>query len=214
MSKTSTMNHTKGSIAAVVALLLGGCGGSDAAPSDPSAASGDLPVVHRHVDEAGPDDVKGAWTASDYVVLATIAGSTDGARFYGGGGAEDISGAPSWTEAVELHLEVLDYLKGSGGERLDIRWPTYVTSQPSSDTRTGVLEIAGVRRDLSRDGKYVFFLDDQGEPWGLTGTSLSTSLMEIGPDMTLDGQASTVFSGLLGEKLVDVLPQEAQFGGR
>ncbi len=166
-----------------------------------------------HVDEDGPVDVEGAWEASDYAVLATIAGSTDGARFYGGGDAEDIGASP-WTEDIELRLEVLDYLRGSGGERLDIRWPTYFTSQPSSDTRTGVLEIEGVRRDLSRDGKYVFFLKDQGEPWGLTSVSLGTSLMEIGPDMKVQGQVSTVFSKHRGEKLVDVLPKSAQFGGR
>lgn len=186
---------------AAAVLLLGGC-------SSHEAARRDLPVAHQDSDEDGPTDVASAWQASDYVVLATIAGSTDGARFYGGDDAEEIGGS-QWTEDIELQLTVSQYLRGSGQERLDIQWPTYLTAQPSSDTRTAVQEIEGVQRDLSPAGRYVFFLKDHGEPWGLTSVSLGASLMEVRPDLTVQGQVSSVFSDLRGQDLGGVLPESA-----
>ncbi len=225
MSNIKTMDSVRVATATAVVFFMGGCASNEAAVSDPSGASneaavsdpsgasneanpGGLPVVQQNFDEDGPTDVAGAWQASDYVVLATIAGSTDGARFYGVDGAEDIGGS-QWTEDVELHLKVSQFLKGAGEERLDIRWPTYLTTEQSSGTRTAVLEIEGVQRDLSRSVTYLFFLKDQGEPWGLTSVSLGASLMQVGPDMRVDGQVSTVFSDLRGQRLADVLPESA-----
>jgi len=148
--------------------------------------------------------VAGAWAASDHVVLATIGDVVDGARFYGGDDAED----------VELQLDVVEYLKGAGAGQLDIRWPTSQTREASSASGTGVLEIAGVRRDLAREGRYVFFLTDYGEPWGLTSVSLGASLIEVGSDLTIQGQVSTVFEEHRGQPLADVLPENARFDVR
>lgn len=196
--------------AAVAALVLAGACSSNVASRDDGSSSTPggsdrLPVVQQDADEEGPTDVASALEASDLVVLATVAGVTPGGRFYGGDDAEDLASS-TWFEDVDLHLSVSHYLKGSGPQRLDIRWPTYLTEEPSSDTRIAALEIGGVRRDLSREGTYVFFLKDHGEPWGLTSVSQGASLIEVGPDLSIEGQLSFVFRDLRGKNLTDALP--------
>lgn len=171
-----------------------------------AAAVGSLPVEVVWVDLAGPATLAEAVEASEDVVVATVEESTAGVRFVGSNPKEDLAG-PLYEEVVGLRLRVEQVLKGDEGvgDEFMLNWPAYMTSRKDSSSRTAIMEIEGVARELAPNTPYLFMVKDFGEPWGLSQISPAYSVAEVDTQGRLNGAMSTGFEVLRGQP-VSALP--------
>lgn len=203
-----------GSGASVNAADPSASSGSAAASSSAqsSAAEHDLPVEVIWVDLAGPATLGQAVASSEDVVIANVEESIPGVRFVGSDPAEDLAG-PLYEEVVGLRLRVEQTLKGTrnSGDEFTLNWPTYLTSRRESSSRTAVMEIEGLERELSTGTSYLFMVRDFGEPWGMSQISPAYAVAEIDNEGLLDGRMSSGFEVMRGRPVsdlpgVDLLP--------
>lgn len=159
-------------LSAAIAVSMAGC-----SASDDTAAT--LPAAVMHADEDGPATLEDAIKGSDYVVVGEIVGERSGARFYGGDEREDLSESRTWIEDVEFAINVEEYISGDGSSSLLVRWPSYFSSEPALGHRVADLDFAANDVELAIGKRYVLFLTDFGDPWGLTGTSHAASVIEL-----------------------------------
>lgn len=198
-------------------VATAGCQGS-AEESGPSAVARDavdtskqqpsdseLPTVRLAVDEESPASVGQAVNTSDYVVIAQVIDQRDGVRYFGG--ASETLGADEF-EAVEWTLAVEEWVSGepptTEGE-LTITGTAYTVDSTTKE-RTGVVQTEGIDMPLEIGSRYVLFLEEQPEPWGLTFVSAGASLMELDMENTVSGDVAEVFEEYEGEPVEEVLP--------
>lgn len=183
----------------VAFIALAGC----TAGEDGESTAESLPVVDLDLDEDVPADLVGIAKESDFVILASIEEVKPGARFYGGTDEDPDS---SWTEDVSIDLSVEEVFKGQPGEVISIAWPGFENSAADSKSRSQVLRVEGVTLNgANSKQRYLFFLKDHGEPWGLTATFLSAGVVQVDPANRITGQVSTVFNEFKGTDLDEVL---------
>ena len=165
----------------------------------------ELRTVRLAIDEEGPASVGQAVKTSDYVVIAQVRGQRDGVRYFGG--ASEALGADEF-EAVEWTLAVEEWVSGeppTTGDELTVTATAY-TVDSTTKARTGVVHAEGVEMPLEVGSRYVLFLEQQPEPWGLTFVSAGASLMELDKEDTVSGNVAEVFEDHQGKPIDEVLP--------
>jgi hypothetical protein len=200
------MNFTRLAAALVLSCAaLSACGEKDTNDGGADASTAELPVVQLHEDEVGPASVAEAVKQSDYVVIATVGEQRDGARYFGD--AEEGEGGLAY-EAVEWTLNVERWLKGPGDTNapLTLRSTAYVVDGSKTPERVAAVEVGGVQMPLSSKKRYVLFLKNEPEPWGIITVSAGAGIMELDASDRVAGQVSDVYASLRGDELADVLP--------
>lgn len=207
-----TSTRTLGAcLAGVLLLYTAGCQGQ-AATDDRARQGGQqspnshLPTVRVAVDEDGATSVNQAVNVSDYVVIGEVLAQRDGVRYFGGDDGE-ASGADAF-EAVEWTIAVEEWVSGeptAADDELKITGTAY-TVDPATKERTGVIQAEGVDLPLQVGSRYVLFLEEQPEPWGLTFVSAGAALMELDEQDNVSGEIAEVFEEHVGEPVEEVLP--------
>lgn len=196
----------------MVGWVLAGCAASPGGADDEGTGASGLPVVALDADVDGPVGLRDAATAADVAVLGRVAEIVPGARFHGGGDAEDIYDG-TWFEDVEFVVEVDRALLGAPGDTVVVRMAAYRTDTADSDSRVAALDLSGlVPAALEVGDRGLFLIEEHGPPWGPRLVGSTSGFAQL-----VDGSAAGVVQGGLRDvegRSVDEIVEVVEGAGR